>query len=66
MVPVFLMPRFMQPISAISPLRWGHEAFVDVFVRGADMAALIPNLIRLVLFFLVTLTIAVISLFREN
>ena len=66
MVPVFLMPRFMQPISAISPLRWGHEAFVDVFVRGADLAALLPNLIRLVLFFLVTLTIAVTLLFREN
>ncbi len=66
MVPVFLMPRFMQPVSAISPLRWGHEAFVDVFVRGADLAALIPNLTRLVLFFLVTLTIAVTFLFRED
>jgi ABC-2 type transport system permease protein len=66
MVPVFLMPRFMQPLSAISPLRWGHEAFVDVFVRGADLAALIPNLTRLLLFFLVTLTVAVIFLFRKG
>ena len=66
MVPVFLMPRFMQPVSAISPLRWGHEAFVDVFVRGADLAALIPNLTRLVMFFLVTLTVAIIFLFRKD
>jgi ABC-2 type transport system permease protein len=65
MVPVFLMPRFLQSVSAASPLRWGHEAFVDVFVRGADLAALIPNLSRLLLFFLVTVSVATLFFFRE-
>lgn len=66
MVPVFLMPKFMQPLSIISPLRWGHESFVDIFVRGADWVSLAPNMISLILFFLTTLLVAIVFLLREE
>lgn len=36
MVPIFLMPRLLQKISAFSPMGWGLRAFQDVFLRGGD------------------------------
>lgn len=39
MVPVYAMPEIMQKISVISPLGWGLEAFLDIFVRGGGPAA---------------------------
>ncbi len=66
MIPVFMMPGFMQPISIISPLRWGHEAFVDIFVRGADVNTLLPNITRLLVFFAGTLLIALFFFFRKE
>ena len=38
MVPVFAMPPVMQTISIFSPLSWGLNAFLDVFVRGGSLA----------------------------
>jgi ABC-2 type transport system permease protein len=66
MIPVVLMPGFMQPISIISPLRWGHEAFIDIFVRGADVNTLLPNITRLLVFFAGTLLIALFFFFRKE
>ena len=66
MVPVFLMPRFMQPLSKFSPLHWGHDAFVGIFVRGAGFRELAPDLIRLLLFSAATISIALVFLLREE
>jgi ABC-2 type transport system permease protein len=38
MVPVFAMPRLMRTISQISPLSWGLNALLDLFVRGGSLA----------------------------
>lgn len=65
MIPVFMMPDFIQPLSNISPLHWGHEAFIDIFLRGAGIEVLLPNLAKLIGFFLVT-TGASIFLFRKQ
>ena len=35
MVPVYLMPAFMQQVSLYSPLAWGLNAFLGIFVRGS-------------------------------
>ncbi|MDX8376659.1 MAG: ABC transporter permease, partial [Mariprofundales bacterium] len=50
MIPVFMMPEFIQPLSNISPLHWGHEAFIDIFLRGSDIGMLLPNLAKLIAF----------------
>jgi len=54
MIPVFMMPEFIRPLSAFSPLHWGHAAFVDLFLRDADITVIWPNLLRLLGFFLLT------------
>lgn len=54
MVPVYVMPQFMQQISVFSPLSWGLNAFLDVFIRGGDMLSVLPDVALLLIFFLVT------------
>lgn len=59
MVPVYLMPETMQNISIYSPLAWGLNGFLDIFVRGGDVWSVFSNALCLLLFSLVTLVISV-------
>jgi ABC-2 type transport system permease protein len=58
MVPVFVMPRIMQSISDFSPLSWGLSAFLNVYVRNADVQAILPQVGRLLVFFVSTTALA--------
>ncbi|MFN2365359.1 MAG: ABC transporter permease [Desulfurivibrionaceae bacterium] len=58
MVPVYAMPEIMQKISVISPLGWGLEAFLDIFVRGGGVADITGQLLLLLLFALSTVVAA--------
>ncbi|MBN2645401.1 MAG: ABC transporter permease [Desulfuromonadaceae bacterium] len=58
MVPVYLMPAFMQPISLVSPLGWGLEAFQKLLLRGEPLAAAWPQLTALVSTGLICLLLA--------
>ncbi|WP_318580852.1 ABC transporter permease [Flavobacterium columnare] len=59
-VPVFAMPKIMQYISHISPMNWGLNAFYDVLLRNTGLLSILPNLILLILFFILTVTIAIV------
>ncbi len=58
MIPVYVMPRYMQDISIFSPLSWGLTAFQDIFVRGGSLRSVIPEVSYLLLFFIVSLAIS--------
>jgi ABC-2 type transport system permease protein len=58
MVPVFIMPRIMQTISEFSPLAWGLNAFLSVFVRNGDVMSVLPQTARLLIFFVSTTFLA--------
>lgn len=47
MVPVYVMPPVMRDLSRISPLAWGLDALTDLFVRGAVLADVMPDVGRL-------------------
>ncbi|QOG89360.1 ABC transporter permease [Flavobacterium columnare] len=59
-VPVFAMPKIMQYVSHISPMNWGLNAFYDVLLRNTGLLSILPNLILLILFFVLTVTIAIV------
>ncbi len=59
-VPVFLMPNIMQKLSVLSPMNWSLNAFYDVLLRHAGLTAVLPAIILLLLFFILTLSIAII------
>ena len=58
MVPVHLMPEFMQRISSYSPLGWGLEAMLGLFVRRGDLAGILAQVLCLLAFAAGTLLIA--------
>lgn len=57
--PVFAMPESMQMMAKISPMNWGLEGFYDVLLRDVGLVALVPNLLLLLTFFIINITIAV-------
>lgn len=59
-VPVFAMPKMMQVLSHVSPMNWGLNAFYDVLLRKAGLLEIIPEIILLLLFFILTITIAIL------
>ncbi|MCK4502501.1 MAG: ABC transporter permease, partial [Desulfuromonadales bacterium] len=64
MVPVYVMPRFMQDLSIISPLGWGLEAFLDIFVRNGSITTVLPQVMPLIGFFILCITVAMIIFYR--
>ncbi|MCB4808040.1 ABC transporter permease [Tamlana sp. 62-3] len=58
-VPVFIMPKFMQVLSNISPMNWGLNAYYDVFLRNGSLASILPELALLLLFFIVTTLLSI-------
>jgi ABC-2 type transport system permease protein len=65
-VPVFVMPKFMQFVSKISPMNWGLEAFYDVFLRNVGFARILPEILLLLFFFLATILLSIIYNKRKN
>ncbi len=59
-VPVFAMPKMMQYVSHISPMNWGLNAFYDVLLRNGTIVDILPEIIFLLLFFITTITIAIL------
>lgn len=58
-VPVYVMPEILQTLSRFSPMNWGLESFNDLFLRQASIRTILPNVLRLVGFALVTVSASV-------
>ena len=59
MVPKFEMPAYMQKVTVVSPMSWGLEGFLDVFVRKGNIRDVLPEVSALIAFGLVCASIAV-------
>lgn len=59
-IPVFAMPNLMQFISNSSPMNWGLSAFYDVLLRNGGILEILPEISLLLLFFIITVTIAIV------
>ncbi len=58
MVPKFVMPDFMQDFANVSPMSWGLEGFLDVFLRRGNLSDVLYEAVGLLLFGVVSLIIA--------
>ncbi len=65
MVPVYVMPRAMQAMSGISPLGWGLDAFLDIFVRHGNLTSVMPDVMRLFAFFALCI-VAALVIFQQR
>ena len=59
LVPVYVMPGIMQNISIISPLNWSLNGLNNVFLRQTDFTALVPDMLKLLGFFVVMILLSV-------
>ena len=59
-VPIYIMNSFMLTLSNISPLNWSISGFYDIFLRNQNVLSLYPEIIKLTLFFVVSLIISAI------
>ncbi len=50
MVPVYVMPHFMQSVALITPHAWALNGFQDVMVRGLGVSAVLPSIGMLLAF----------------
>lgn len=66
MVPKFVMPEFMQDITEYSPMSWGLEGLLEIFVRGGDFSDIKNYILYLFIFALCSLTLAYILLIKKE
>lgn len=60
-VPPYLMPKGLIAAGQyISPFSWGQSAFLEIFVRHADWKNLLPNITKLLVFFLLTISLSLV------
>ncbi|MEI8006526.1 MAG: ABC transporter permease [Bacteroidota bacterium] len=59
-VPVYLMPEAMRSLALWSPLNWAHVGFIDLFLRQATIADILPQVFKLLCFFVITISIALL------
>ncbi len=58
MVPRFVMPDSMQRLADLSPMAWGLEGFLDLFLRNGTVRDVLPEAGSLLLFGCVTIALA--------
>lgn len=66
MVPKFVMPQFMQDISSYSPMSWGLEGLLEIFVRGGNFSDIKIYLVYLIIFAITFLLLAYMILKKGN
>ena len=66
MVPKVVMPVFMQDITQYSPMAWGLESFLEVFVRGGTFNDIYLYILYLISFAVISLCITYILLKRRT
>ena len=65
MIPLFIMPSFLQKLAVLSVNYWGIQGFYDVFWRTLPLEAILPKILILMsIGFIVTL--ASVQLFKKR
>jgi ABC-2 type transport system permease protein len=62
MVPKFVMPDTMQKFAELSPMSWGLDGFLDIFLKAADVGGIIGYIMLLFIFGIVLLITSMILL----
>jgi len=65
MIPKFVMPDFMQTLSVLSPMAWGLDGFLDIFLRNGNILDVMKETLLLFLIGLVMLSTTAIIIKRK-
>ena len=64
-LPIHIMPAFIRAISLLSPIRWGIDNYLNLFIREGNFLSILPNTLLLCLFFGLAM-IASIAIFARK
>lgn len=62
MVPKFIMPPAMQKLTEVSPMAWGIDAFLDVFLKSANFSMVLNSVLMLITFGVISLMLSMLIL----
>lgn len=62
MVPKFIMPPAMQTLTQISPMSWGLDGFLDIFLKSANLSMILNNVLMLIAFGVAALILSMLIL----
>ena len=62
-VPIYFFTPTLKVVASLSPLYWAHKGFLDILLRNAILRDILPEVLKLLLFFVVTIGIA--GLYRK-
>ncbi len=62
MVPKFIMPEAMQKLTELSPMSWGLDGFLDIFLLSADLSMILSKVTLLLSFGVGSLIISMLIL----
>jgi ABC-2 type transport system permease protein len=65
-VPMYLMAPVMQHVSILSPLNWALTGYYDIFIRGGNLTEIMPECIKLMVFFVVSILITALYFKIKN
>lgn len=65
-LPIHLFPKVIQVISLISPIRWGIENYLDLFIREGNLLNILPNILFLLLFFICALMVSIFIFAKQK
>lgn len=65
-LPIHVMPKAIQFISSISPMRWGIDNYIELFIRDGSLTDILPRVLWLLLFFIFALLISMFIFTKRN
>ena len=65
-LPVYLMPKAIQVISLFSPIRWGIDNYLEIFIREGTFGSIFPNILRLLAFFVFAMIVSIVIFARRK
>ncbi len=65
-LPIHIMPKLIQYVSYLSPIRWGIDNYLNLFIREGNIASILPNTILLILFFGFAMITSIVIFAKRN
>jgi ABC-2 type transport system permease protein len=65
-LPVYLMPKALQTLSLLSPIRWGIDNYLNIFIREGNIGSIFPDIMKLLAFFVLAMIISIVIFARRK
>ena len=65
-LPIHLFPKAIVYLSLISPIRWGIDGYLEIFIRQNGLLTIIPHILFLLLFFVFAMMISIFNFAKQN